>query len=267
MSPELYCVTQEALQLRASANARKSLICARFASFLTLPSARSSPPPPKPSKPWQRTSATWGRVVVDSLAFCTPGGGSCSVTRIFTTSFRAVLSTQNRAAGTAHAMPFSCPEYACPVQTISRKFLTLMKASDLYALIPESVWLQVTRVECQLPIRAQRGCHAQLFGTLSIEELELSHRAYRLNRRLGLMRRRKVGSQRNRIMIVDAVEFMRRFLNHVLPSGFMKIRYFGFLGSSSKITLEQVHLSIQLASAFELKPPTTTRKTTSPARI
>ena len=42
----------------------------------------------------------------------------------------------------------------------------------------------------------------------------------------------------------------------------MKIRYFGFLGSSSKITLEQVHLSIQLASGFELKPPTPTRKTT-----
>ena len=76
------------------------------------------------------------------------------------------------------------------------------------------------------------------------------------------MRRRKVGSERNRILILDAVEFIRRFLNHVLPSGFMKIRYFGFLGSSSKITLEQVHLSIQLASAFELKPPTTTRKTT-----
>ena len=76
------------------------------------------------------------------------------------------------------------------------------------------------------------------------------------------MRRRKVGSQRNRILRLDAVEFMRRFLTHVLPSGFTKIRYFGFLGSSSKITLDQAHLSIQLASAFDLKPPTTTRKTT-----
>lgn len=76
------------------------------------------------------------------------------------------------------------------------------------------------------------------------------------------VRWKKVGSQRNRMMILDAVEFIRRFLNHVLPSGFMKIRYFGFLGSSAKITLEQVHLSIQLASRFELKPPTSKRKTT-----
>lgn len=28
-------------------------------------------------------------------------------------------------------------------------------------------------------------------------------------------------------MKLDAVEFMRRFLLHVLPAGFMKIRHFG----------------------------------------
>jgi hypothetical protein len=32
-----------------------------------------------------------------------------------------------------------------------------------------------------------------------------------------------------REMTVDADEFIRRFLLHVLPKGFMKIRYFGFL--------------------------------------
>ncbi|MGM0452486.1 MAG: transposase [Thermodesulfobacteriota bacterium] len=30
-------------------------------------------------------------------------------------------------------------------------------------------------------------------------------------------------------MILDAVEFIRRFLLHVLPDGFVKIRYYGFL--------------------------------------
>lgn len=32
-------------------------------------------------------------------------------------------------------------------------------------------------------------------------------------------------------MTLDAVEFMRRFLMHVLPSGFMRIRHYGFLGN------------------------------------
>ena len=34
-----------------------------------------------------------------------------------------------------------------------------------------------------------------------------------------------------KIMTVDANEFIRRFLIHVLPDGFHRIRYFGFLGN------------------------------------
>jgi len=43
--------------------------------------------------------------------------------------------------------------------------------------------------------------------------------------------------QRNselRKMTLDAQEFIRRFLLHVLPAGFMKIRYFGFLSHTNK---------------------------------
>jgi hypothetical protein len=35
-------------------------------------------------------------------------------------------------------------------------------------------------------------------------------------------------------MTLDAGEFIRRFLLHVLPNGFMKIRYFGFLANTNK---------------------------------
>lgn len=35
---------------------------------------------------------------------------------------------------------------------------------------------------------------------------------------------RKVGSHRPRTLTVDALEFIRRFLQHVLPTGFMKVR-------------------------------------------
>ena len=43
--------------------------------------------------------------------------------------------------------------------------------------------------------------------------------------------------QRNsevRKMTLDAQEFIRRFLLHVLPAGFIKIRYFGFLSHTNK---------------------------------
>ena len=39
---------------------------------------------------------------------------------------------------------------------------------------------------------------------------------------------------RSRSMTVDAPEHIRRFLLHVLPSGFTRIRYFGFLSNTSK---------------------------------
>ena len=53
-------------------------------------------------------------------------------------------------------------------------------------------------------------------------------------------------------MTLEAVEFIRMFLLHVLPKGFKKIRYFGFLSPRCKaLNLERVR---QLAGVFE-KPP------------
>ena len=39
---------------------------------------------------------------------------------------------------------------------------------------------------------------------------------------------------RHKEMTLDAVEFLRRFLLHVLPKGFMRIRHFGFLANRSR---------------------------------
>jgi hypothetical protein len=37
-------------------------------------------------------------------------------------------------------------------------------------------------------------------------------------------------------MTLDADEFMRRFLLHVLPKGFRRIRHFGFLANARRTT-------------------------------
>jgi hypothetical protein len=47
-----------------------------------------------------------------------------------------------------------------------------------------------------------------------------------------------------KIMALDAVEFIRRFLQHVVPSGFVRIRHFGFLGN--RIRTEKLKLCRQL---------------------
>jgi hypothetical protein len=51
---------------------------------------------------------------------------------------------------------------------------------------------------------------------------------------------RRGGSNRQRKMTLDAREFLRRFLPHVLPLGFQKVRYYGFLSPAGAIALEVV---------------------------
>jgi hypothetical protein len=43
-------------------------------------------------------------------------------------------------------------------------------------------------------------------------------------------------------MRLTAMEFLRRFLQHVLPKGFHKVRYFGFLHPTNKRTLKRLQL-------------------------
>lgn len=41
-------------------------------------------------------------------------------------------------------------------------------------------------------------------------------------------------ASRQRTMLLDALEFIRRFLLHVLPKGFVHIRYYGFLANAQR---------------------------------
>jgi hypothetical protein len=53
-------------------------------------------------------------------------------------------------------------------------------------------------------------------------------------------------NNRIKVMSLDAVEFIRRFLLHVLPSGFVKIRHFGLLANRNRrrtLALCRMHLN------------------------
>jgi hypothetical protein len=54
---------------------------------------------------------------------------------------------------------------------------------------------------------------------------------------------------RQKLMTITAVEFIRRFLLHVLPSGFVKIRHFGFLANRNR------RQALALCRALLPKPP------------
>lgn len=56
-------------------------------------------------------------------------------------------------------------------------------------------------------------------------------------------------------MSLDAVEFIRRFLMHVLPSGFVKIRHFGFLSNRTRKTMVQHCRKLLPPCAVVFNPP------------
>jgi hypothetical protein len=87
-----------------------------------------------------------------------------------------------------------------------------------------------------------------------------THRVAISNRRLVSMQDGRVtfqwkdyaGASKIKTMTLDAVEFIRRFLLHVLPGGFVRIRQFGFL--SNRVRKEKLALCRTLLAT---EPPTT----------
>ena len=66
-----------------------------------------------------------------------------------------------------------------------------------------------------------------------------------------------------RTMTLDALEFLRRFLLHVLPSGFMRIRYYGFLANRHRA--EKLQRARRLLSDKTTEPENEPSNKTTPA--
>lgn len=58
---------------------------------------------------------------------------------------------------------------------------------------------------------------------------------------------------RQRLMTLEGVEFLRRFVMHILPKRFVKIRYFGILGSCYKKQVEPLKLKPDIILKAETK--------------
>jgi hypothetical protein len=65
---------------------------------------------------------------------------------------------------------------------------------------------------------------------------------------------------RHRLMTLDAVEFIRRFLLHILPSGFQRLRHYGLLANrtrQAKLGVCRVLLQQQVSAPPSVSPDTT----------
>lgn len=177
---------------------------------------------------------TWGRQMQyhPHIHYLAPGGAFSTVD------------------GKWHASP---ENFYLPVRALSRiyraKFRDLMKSAGLVDRISPDVW----KLDWNVNIQAV-GTAGQTIKYLApyVFKVAISdHRIVKVEGRTVTIRYRKTGSNRDRTMNMDAMEFIRRFLQHVLPTGFMKIRYYGFMSPNASVSLDRIRGLIELGNGFD----------------
>jgi hypothetical protein len=180
---------------------------------------------------------TWGRTLQyhPHIHYVVPGGA---------------LSSQDRQWHGAS------PGFFLPVRALSilyrAKFRDAIERAGLLAEIPDAVFKMAWNVNCQ-PV----GDAANTLAYLARYVFKVAISDQRI---LGVDEGQvrfaytSPGSARRRTMTLGAQEFIRRFLQHVLPRGFMKVRHYGFLSPNFRVPIEEVKARVEMAHAFAARP-------------
>jgi hypothetical protein len=147
--------------------------------------------------------------------------------------------------------------FLLPVHGLSKIYRALfrerMAKAGLLGQIPREVWSTDWNVNSQAVGSAEASIK---YLTPYVFRVAISNsRIVKVEGGKVFFRYQKTGSNRQRTLALDALEFMRRFLQHVLPTGFMKVRYYSLLSPSCRIPLEEVRARIEFAFGFAVTTP------------
>ena len=136
-------------------------------------------------------------------------------------------------------------KYLVPVKALSRIFRGMfrdMVAKELPALmIPEGAWKQEWVVYCKPAIQGADKVLAYL-GRYVHRIAIANSRILSIEDGKVTFRYQKCGDSQWKMMTLPANEFIRRFLQHVLPKGTHKVRYYGLWSPSNRSRLHQVQI-------------------------
>jgi len=126
-----------------------------------------------------------------------------------------------------------------PLSIIFRaKFRDALQKIDLFEEAPAEVWVQDWVVHCQA---VGSGVAALKYLAPYIFRVALTNRRlHRLTVDQVTFSYRASGSGDIRFRTLGAEEFIRRFLQHVLPKGFVKVRYYGFFSPGKRRMLAAI---------------------------
>ena len=142
------------------------------------------------------------------------------------------------------------PTYLLPIKVLARRFRTLLIQALRFAerngefqrlpadVLPHTSIEGAAAQEWIAYVKPPFGGPEQVLSYLS----QYTHRVAISNHRIVAFDDDKVtfrwrdyaDDNRTKLCTLDAVEFLRRFLQHVLPDRFVRIRYFGFLANRNR---------------------------------
>lgn len=133
-------------------------------------------------------------------------------------------------------------DFLVPVKALSgifrARFRDALRATELFDLIPASVWEQDWVVHCQA---VGNGETAFKYLAPYIFRVAISNsRLLRVENDQVTFRYRASDSGQVKLCTLAAEEFIHRFLQHVLPKGFVKVRYYGFLSAGHRAQLSAI---------------------------
>lgn len=164
-----------------------------------------------------------------------------------------------------HWLP-SRKDFLVPVKALSlifrAKFREQLAQTDLFPQVPASVWQQSWVIHSQ-PIGS--GLPAFKYLAPYIFRVAISnHRIIKFKEGHVTFKYKDSATKQIRFATVSVTEFIRRFLQHVLPDRFVKVRYYGLLSPACRQLLRQAR---QLLAAFTDKlKPAELETTASPAQ-
>lgn len=134
-------------------------------------------------------------------------------------------------------------KYLVPAKTLSlifrAKFMALARKAHPEENFPDTIWNKNWVVYCKPAI--QGGSKVLNYLARYVHRVAITnHRIVAMNNGQITFNCKNTRTQRWKPMTLPAQEFIRRFLQHTLPKGFNKVRYYGLLSPVNRKTMKRV---------------------------
>ena len=154
-------------------------------------------------------------------------------------------------------LPAKHPRFLVPVKALGKifraKFRDALSKTPLYAQVPPQVWKQDWVVDCE-PVGSGQTTLKYLAPYVFRVALS-NNRILKLEDGQVTFRYQDGETKKQKTATLPAQEFIRRFLQHVLPHRFQKVRYYGFFRAQQRPQLQQVKAGLAVTPAAENQLP------------